>query len=78
MDIKSRIENLNQSIRKAEQANAAAGAQKDVAQKEMDKLAAEMAELGVTPDTITDKIQSLGTEVEELLSKAEKLIPQSI
>lgn len=76
MDIKIRIENAKQNLRKAEQARTVAETQKAEAEKQRAEIEAKMLEEGVTPDTIAAEISRLETEIEQTLTTVEGLIPQ--
>lgn len=76
MDIKNRIEIAKVNLRKAENAKVQAETQLEAARKQQEEVVAKMQEAGVTPETITQEIGKLETQIEESLSKVEQLIPK--
>lgn len=76
METKQRIELAKANLRKAEQAKTIAETQKAAAEKQRDEVAAEMAQEGVTPETVADEITKLQTQVDADLTKVEELIPK--
>lgn len=76
MDIKQRIEIAKANLRKAEQAKTVAETQKAAAEKQLQDVIAQMAELGVTPETIHEEIEKLQAQLESDLTKVESLMPK--
>lgn len=76
METKQRIELAKANLRKAEQAKTIAETQKAAAEKQRDEVAAEMAQEGVTPETVADEITKLQAQVDADLTKVEELIPK--
>lgn len=75
MDIQTRIETAKANLRKAENAKTVAQTQHDSAEKQLAETVAEMAEAGVTPDTINGEITSLEEKVTGDLDRIERMIP---
>ncbi|WP_332648810.1 hypothetical protein [Lysinibacillus sp. 54212] len=78
LDTKMRIDLAKANIRKAEQAKTVAETQKAAAETQKQEIENKMVEAGVTPDTINDVILQLETQVQEDLTKVERLIPTDI
>lgn len=75
MDVKTRIETAKLNLKKAEQAKTIAETQLESAKTQQEEILKEMAELGVTPETIDAEIARLETEMSTQLAEAERLIP---
>lgn len=78
MDIKSRIEAAKANVRRAENARVVAQTQKENAEEQLRGVDSQMAEAGVTPETINDEIARLEAKLNDDLAKVERLIPTDI
>ena len=76
MELKQRIEIAIANLKKAETAKIQAEAEKTSAEKQLTEIAEQMAQHGVTPETIQEEINKLDTSVKENLEHVERLIPQ--
>lgn len=75
MDVKMRIEAAKINLKKAEQAKTVAETQLAAAKTQQEEIIKEMAELGVTPETIDAEITKLETETAAQLTDVERMIP---
>ena len=76
MDVKTRIENAKQKLKRAETVKITAETQLEAAEKQKAEIVGEMAAQGVTPENIQPEIAKLEAEIVNDLEKAEKLIPE--
>lgn len=76
MELKQRIEIAKANLKKAETVKIQAEAEKTSAEKQLTEIAEQMAQHGVTPETIQEEINKLDTSVKENLEHVERLIPQ--
>lgn len=76
MDIKNRLEIAKANLRRAESAKTVAETQKAQAEKDQAAVVEQMAAAGVTPETISEEILRLESQIESDLTKAESLIPK--
>ncbi|MDZ5608614.1 hypothetical protein U2I54_16305 [Bacillus pseudomycoides] len=76
MESKQRIEIAKANLKKAETAKIQAEAEKSSSEKQLQEIAEQMAQFGVTPETIQDEISKMDTSVKENLEHVERLIPQ--
>lgn len=75
MDVKLRIEQAKDKLKKAEQAKTIAETQKETAEKQRDEVVQQMAAVGVTPETVQGEIDNLAAQIEADLTKIEGMIP---
>lgn len=73
--VQERLLKLEQAIAKAMALRSRAEGQAEQLEPERERLLAEMQALGVTPETIDQRIAELEAERDEALAKAESLIP---
>ncbi len=73
-DVTARLNNLKKKIEegKVEKTRAETNLQNHTRQR--DEIVTEMAELGVTPETVTQEIERLDAEIEADLARAEELL----
>lgn len=76
MDHQERLEKLKVSLEKAKTTRTRAEANLEQLEKQKAEITQEMTMLGVTPETIEPTIKALEAEIEDLLSSAEKMIPE--
>lgn len=70
-----RIQELKEKLKKAETLKITNEANQKSAEEAITKIEEEMRELGVTPETICEKIAGYEAAIAENLSSLEKLIP---
>ena len=73
-DITARLNSLKSQIDTGKTEKTRAETNLESYTKQRDEVVREMTELGVTPETVDDKIARLDAEVEADLSKAEELL----
>ena len=73
-DITARLNNLKAQIDQGKTEKTRAETNLESYTKQRDEVVAEMAELGVTPETVDAEIARLDAEVEADLAKAEELL----
>lgn len=73
-DIAARLNNLKSQIETGKTEKTRAETNLESYTKQRDEVVAEMAELGVTPETVDAEIARLDAEVEADLNKAEELL----
>lgn len=76
MELKQRIEVAKKNLKKAETAKIQAEAEKSSSEKQLQEIAEQMAQHGVTPETIQEEINKLDATVKDNLAHVERLIPQ--
>lgn len=76
MDINLRIESAKANLKKAEQAKTVAETQKAAAETQQAEVVKQMEAEGITPETISDEINRLESNINENLTKVEGLIPK--
>ena len=74
--IEDRLTQARRALDSAKAAKAKAEAERDLAEKQLQEITAQLAEEGLTPDQLPAAIEALEKEIEETLTKAEGLIPQ--
>ncbi len=73
-NIAARLDNLKAQIEKGKAEKAKAEANLETYTKQKEEIMAELAALGVAPETLDEEIARLDREIEENLSKAEELL----
>lgn len=73
-DITARLNSLKTKIEEGKVEKARAEANLESYTKQRDEIVAEMAQYGVTPETIDEEIKRLEQEIEADLAKAEELL----
>lgn len=73
-DITARLNNLKAQIEKGKVEKTRAETNLESYTKQRDEIVAQMAELGVTPETVDGEIERLGAEIEADLKRAEELL----
>lgn len=73
-DITARLNSLKTKIEEGKVEKARAEANLESYAKQRDEIVAEMAQYGVTPETIDEEIKRLEQEIEADLAKAEELL----
>ena len=73
-DITLRLNNLKAQIERGKAEKAKAEANMETYTKQRDEIVAQLAELGVTPDTLEAEIMKLDGEIEVGLTRAEELL----
>lgn len=73
-DITVKLNNLKTQIEKGKVEKTRAETNLESYTKQRDEIVKEMAELGVTPETVDAEIERLDTEIEADLAKAEELL----
>lgn len=74
VSIETRLNNLKAQIEQGKREKAMAEANLETYTKRKEELVAQLAELGVTPETVDAEIARLDAEIEENLTKAEALL----
>lgn len=74
LDITVKLNNLKTQIEKGKVEKTRAETNLESYTKQRDEIVKEMAELGVTPETVDAEIERLDTEIEADLAKAEELL----
>jgi chromosome segregation ATPase len=70
----AKIEALKRKFEQLKDKRAQVTAQRDVSEKQLSEVEAQIAKAGYTPNDLPDVIARLETEVDESISKAEQLI----
>lgn len=73
-DITARLNNLKSQIEQGKIEKTRAETNLESYTKQRDEIVAQMAELGVTPETVDAEIERLGQEIEDGLQQAEGLL----
>jgi chromosome segregation ATPase len=73
-DITARLNNLKTQIEQGKIEKTRAETNLQNYTKQRDDIVAQMAELGVTPETVDNEIERLEQEIEESLKQAEELL----
>lgn len=73
-DVTARLNNLKSQIEQGKVEKTRAETNLQNFTKQRDEIVAQMAELGVTPETVDAEIQRLDAEIEADLKKAEELL----
>lgn len=73
-DVTERLNSLKSQIEKGKTEKTRAETNLQTYEKQRDEIVAEMAELGVTPETVDAEIERLDAEIEEGLKQAEELL----
>ena len=73
-DITARLNNLKAQIEKGKTEKTRAETNLESYTKQRDEVVAQMAELGVTPETVDGEIEKLNVEIEADLKQAEELL----
>lgn len=73
-DITLRLNNLKAQIERGKAEKAKAEANMETYTQQRDEIVAQLAELGVTPDTLEAEILKLDGEIEDGLARAEELL----
>jgi|LSQX01.1.fsa_nt_gb chromosome segregation ATPase len=73
-DITARLNNLKEQIEKGKIEKTRAETNLQTYEKQRDEVVAQMAELGVTPETVDAEIERLDKEIEDGLRRAEELL----
>ena len=71
-----RIQAVEEKVKKAEQAKIVAETQHKQAEEQLAEITKQMADLGVTPETIEAKIAELETKLEADLNTVENMVPE--
>lgn len=74
VSIETRLNNLKAQIEQGKREKAMAEANLETYTKRKEELVAQLAELGVTPETVDAEIARLDAEIEKNLTKAEALL----
>lgn len=75
MDYKQRIDFAKIRIQKARTAETVATTQKNAAEQQQGEVIAKLSEMGVTPETASEKIATLESKINADLTTVEGLIP---
>ncbi|MBZ4686903.1 MAG: hypothetical protein PWQ96_2162 [Clostridia bacterium] len=78
MDLEKKLNNLNESLKKAQDLRYRADARKESLLKQKEELIEEIRGEGVEPEKIQEEIESLEKEIKRLTDEVEKLIPWDI
>lgn len=70
-----RIRKLEQALRKARDARTQAEAHRDYLQKELQNVEQRIAELGLSPEELENKIQEIRHEIDKLMQQVAERIP---
>ncbi len=73
-NVTERLTNLKEQIERGKTEKAKAETNLEHYTKQRDDLVAEMADMGVTPETVDAEIEKLDKEIQESLTKAEELL----
>jgi len=73
-DVVSRLNNLKEQIERGKIEKTRAETNLQTYEKQRDEVVTEMAEFGVTPETVDAEIERLDKEIEDGLRQAEELL----
>jgi len=73
-DVAARLNSLKSQIEKGKVEKTRAETNLESYMKQRDEVVAQMAELGVTPETVDGEIERMDKEIEEGLQQAEELL----
>ncbi|WP_027621332.1 hypothetical protein [Acetivibrio clariflavus] len=77
-EYEKRINQIKESLDKAKNMRIRAEARLEELNKQKEEILRELKELNVSPDQLDDEISKLKSEIEELMERAQNLIPQDI
>ena len=75
-DVTVRLNSLKSQIEQGKVEKTRAETNLQTYEKQRDEVVAQMAEMGVTPETVEAEIERLGKEIEEGLQQAEELLKE--
>ncbi|TYQ13313.1 UNVERIFIED_CONTAM: hypothetical protein Cloal_4381 [Acetivibrio alkalicellulosi] len=73
-----KINTIKENLDKAKNLRIRAEARLEDLNKQKEEILGELNELGIEPDRLESEISKLKLEIEELIDRAEKLIPQDL
>ncbi|AEV68962.1 hypothetical protein [Acetivibrio clariflavus] len=77
-EYEKRINQIKESLDKAKNMRIRAEARLEELNKQKEEILRELKELNVSPDQLDDEISKLKSEIEELMERAQNLIPQDL
>lgn len=77
-DYDKKLNQIKENLDKAKNLRIRAEARLEQLNKQRDEILSELKELGIKPEDLESEIGKLKSEIEELLGKAEKLIPEEL
>ncbi|MFZ5986890.1 MAG: hypothetical protein ACOYWZ_07185 [Bacillota bacterium] len=77
-DYDKKLNQIKENLDKAKNLRIRAEARLEQLNKQRDEILNELKELGIKPEDLESEIGKLKSEIEELIGKAEKLIPEEL
>jgi chromosome segregation ATPase len=78
LNLEADLARLKQQLHQARMLKARAEGQLEALEQDRQRILAEMAELGVTPETLDEEVARLEKEIAGLLEEARRLIPRDL
>lgn len=78
LEYEKRINQIKESLDKAKNMRIRAETRLEQLNKQKEEILEELKTLGVAPEQMDGEIERLRSEIEDLLGKAEKLIPEEL
>jgi chromosome segregation ATPase len=78
LEYEKRINQIKESLDKAKNMRIRAETRLEQLNKQKEEILEELKTLGVAPEQLDGEIERLRSEIEDLLGKAEKLIPEEL
>ncbi|WP_010252075.1 hypothetical protein [Acetivibrio cellulolyticus] len=78
LEYEKKISQIKENLDKAKNMRIRAEARLEQLNKQKEEILGELKELGVSPEELEGEISRLKSEIEDLIDKAEKLIPEEL
>ena len=78
LEYEKKINQIKENLDKAKNMRIRAEARLEQLNKQKEEILGELKELGVPPESLDTEINNLKSEIEELIDKAQKLIPEEL
>ena len=78
LEYEKKINQIKENLDKAKNMRIRAEARLEQLNKQKEEILTELKELGVSPQELDNEISRLKSEIEDLIDRAEKLIPEEL
>jgi chromosome segregation ATPase len=78
LEYEKKINQIKESLDKAKNMRIRAEARLEELNKQKEEIMRELKDLGVSPESLDSEIGNLKSEIEDLLDKAQKIIPEEL
>lgn len=78
LEYENKINQIKDNLDKAKNMRIRAEARLEQLNKQKEEILGELKELGVPPESLDTEISNLKSEIEDLIDKAQKLIPEEL